>query len=168
MIVPLRSRGRDDRHDAAHRHRTARTRAEDREFAQLIGGRVALALENAGLFAERVETRLTTALDSLAEAVTIQDADGALDLRQRPPPRRARLRHAAGAAATPPQAHRRRLRVLQRGRPPLELDQLPGRAVLRGETPEPLVVRAIRRDTGEERWRVVKATPVDAAGSRST
>ena len=43
---------------------------------------------------------------------------------------------------------------------PLQLEHLPGRAVLRGETPEPLVVRGVRRDTGEERWRVIKARPV--------
>ena len=43
---------------------------------------------------------------------------------------------------------------------PLQLEHLPGRAVLRGETPDPLVVRGVRRDTGEERWRVIKARPV--------
>ena len=30
----------------------------------------------------------------------------------------------------------------------------------RASTPEPLLVRAVHRDTGEERWRVIKATPV--------
>jgi PAS domain S-box-containing protein len=43
---------------------------------------------------------------------------------------------------------------------PLRIDQLPGRQVLSGETPPPLLVRAINRTTGEERWRVVKATAV--------
>ncbi len=43
---------------------------------------------------------------------------------------------------------------------PLRLDQLPGRQVIEGGTPEPLLVRAVNRRTGEERWRMVKATAV--------
>ncbi len=48
---------------------------------------------------------------------------------------------------------------LENGRP-LTLDDLPGRHVLQGRTPEPLLIRSIRRDNGEERWRIVKAAPV--------
>src|SRR4051795_142210 len=40
------------------------------------------------------------------------------------------------------------------------MDRLPGRLVLQGQTPEPLLVRAVNKRTGEERWRIVKATAV--------
>ena len=43
---------------------------------------------------------------------------------------------------------------------PLRIDQLPGRQALAGENPEPLLVRARSKATGEERWRVTKATAV--------
>jgi Stage II sporulation protein E (SpoIIE)/GAF domain len=43
---------------------------------------------------------------------------------------------------------------------PLRIDETPGRRVLAGETPEPLLVRAVSRRTGEERWRVLKSTAV--------
>jgi serine phosphatase RsbU (regulator of sigma subunit) len=43
---------------------------------------------------------------------------------------------------------------------PLTLADLPGRRVLEGETPEPLLVRAINRETGEERFNLVKASAV--------
>jgi PAS domain S-box-containing protein len=161
LTVPLRSRGRDvGTLRLAAERRTYTT--EDREFAELLGGRVALALENAGLFArlERVETRLTTALDSLADAVTIQDGDGRLVYANRAAAAGLGFATPRELIATPPQDIVDAFESFTEAGVPLELDHLPGRAVLRGETPEPLVVRGVRRDTGEERWRVVKAAPV--------
>ena len=115
LVVPLRSRGRDiGTMRLTHAHRTYS--AADYEFAQLIGGRAALALENAQL-AQR-ETHLTTALDSLAEAVTIQDAGVGPDLRQRRGRRGARVRERRAAAGHAARGHHRRLRVLPRRRPP--------------------------------------------------
>jgi PAS domain S-box-containing protein len=156
ITVPLRSRGRDLgtlRLTAGHRT----YRAQDREFAQLLGGRIALALENAEL--ERVETRLTTALDSLADAVTIQAPDGRLIYAN--PAAAATFGFATPQALldTPPQEIVDGYESFVESGRPLVLEDLPGRAVLRGETPEPLVVRAIHKQTGEERWRVIKATP---------
>jgi serine phosphatase RsbU (regulator of sigma subunit) len=47
---------------------------------------------------------------------------------------------------------------------PLEPRQLPGRTVLDGKDPAPLVVRTRNNDTGEERWRVTKSTGVHGPG----
>jgi hypothetical protein len=49
---------------------------------------------------------------------------------------------------------------------PVSLDELPGSRMLRGEmAPEPMVVRNIVRETGEERWLLDRATPIlDARG----
>lgn len=48
---------------------------------------------------------------------------------------------------------------------PVAMDAIPSVRLLRGETPEPLLIRTINRVTGEERWNVLKASPlVDDAG----
>lgn len=157
MVVPLRARGREIgtmRLTAGHRSYTA----EDHEFAQLIGGRVALALENAGLFAEL--DRLVTALDSLAEAVTIQGRSGELMYANQAAATALGFRSPEALLAVPLQEIADAWESVTEDGIPVGLDRLPGARVLRGETPEPLVVRATRRDTGEEFWRVLKATPV--------
>jgi len=42
----------------------------------------------------------------------------------------------------------------------LELESMPGRRLFAGEHPEPLLVRNIVRATGEERWLMVRSSPV--------
>ena len=82
IVVPLRARGR--RLGALALLVTAcsqrRYGAEDLEFAKVLAGRAALALDNAGLFAEleTIEAQLTAVLSTLAEAVTVQHTGGAL------------------------------------------------------------------------------------------
>src|SRR4051794_4899727 len=82
LAVPLRARGRNlglltlvvtERSDR-------RYGSGDLEFAELLGGRAGLALDNAGLLSElsTAEAQLTAALGSLAEAVTVQALDGSL------------------------------------------------------------------------------------------
>ncbi|HWC26493.1 MAG TPA: GAF domain-containing protein, partial [Solirubrobacteraceae bacterium] len=82
IVVPLRARGRrlgtltlittanSDRRYGEH----------DLDFAKVLAGRAALALDNAGLFSEleTIEAQLTAALSTLAEAVTVQLAEGSL------------------------------------------------------------------------------------------
>ena len=157
LVVTLGSRGRDlGTMRLTHAARTYSV--ADFEFAGLIGGRAGLALENAQL--ARRETILMTALDSLAEAVTIQDAEAGLIYANDAAAAALGFESAAELLATKPQeivdAY---TSFLEDGRP-LTLDQLPGRRLLRGETPVPLIVRAIHRVTREERWRIVKATAV--------
>ena len=139
---------------------------DDFRFLAILAGRVSLALDNAGLFRElsSVEQRLDAVLASLADAVTVQDASG-------------RLVYANQAAAelldaaTPEELLRtpneelvaRFLTETEDGRP-LDVDRLPGRQALRGETVDPLLVRAVNRRTGEERWQMVKATAVGGDG----
>lgn len=158
MVVPLRARGRDIgtmRLTAEHRTYTE----ADRDFAQLIGGRAALALENAGLFAER--DRLVTALDSLAEAVTIQDATGELVYANQAAAASLGFDRPETLLAKPLSEIADNWHSTAEDGTPVALADLPGARVLRGETPEPLLVRAVRRDTGAEHWRVLKSTPVE-------
>jgi PAS domain S-box-containing protein len=153
--VPLRSRGRNVGTLAL----LAITRSYtdvDLQLARLIAGRVGLALDSAGLFAEleAVQLRLTTALDTLAEAVTIQDADGRLVY----------VNQAAAATFGSSESGQEiadGFESFNEDGTPLRMEDLPGRQALEGKAPRPLLVRSIDRRTGEERWRLVKATAVE-------
>ncbi len=167
LTVPLRSRGQTVGALTLMAARRIYTPA-DLEFAELLAGRVGLALDNAGMFAEleSLGARLTTALGTLAEAVTIQDERGRLVYAN--DAAAAALGFPSGAAlmAIPPREIVDSYESFHEDGSPLRLEELPGRLVLEGHAPEPLLVRAVDRRTGEERWRVVKATGVPAsAGS---
>jgi serine phosphatase RsbU (regulator of sigma subunit) len=44
---------------------------------------------------------------------------------------------------------------------PVALEELPGHRVMRGEAPEPLLTQSVSRTTGELRWFLTKATPLE-------
>ncbi len=144
---------------------------DDFRFLAILAGRVSLALDNAGLFRElsSVEQRLDAVLASLADAVTVQDASGRLVYANQAA---AELLDAADPEEllrTPNEELVARFQTETEDGGPLDVDRLPGRQALRGETVEPLLVRAVNRRTGEERWRMVKATGVggdDGEGPR--
>jgi PAS domain S-box-containing protein len=159
VTVPLRARGREIGALTVAGRRYDR---QARDFLAVLAGRVALALDNAGLSEElhTAEQRMQAILANLAEAVTVQDRSG-------------RLVYANEAAAdllgaasveelltTDPLHLVARFETFNEDGTPLRVDQLPGRHVLAGEEAEPLVVRTIDRESGMERWRVTKATPI--------
>jgi GAF domain-containing protein len=74
-----------------------RYRSEDLRFLRTLSGRLALALDNAGLFSdlESVERRMDAVLDRIPEAVTVHEASGALVYANEPA---ARLVGAASAS----------------------------------------------------------------------
>ena len=167
--VPLRSRG----HTVGTLSLLGITRAytpADLQLAQLLGGQIGLALDNAGLFAEleSLQARLTTALDTLAEAVTIQDDRGNLIYANEAAASVLDFASAEELLATPPREIADAYESFHEDGRPLRLEDLPGRAVLKGRTPAPLLIRAVHRGTREERWRMVKATsvPVRAGEAR--
>jgi PAS domain S-box-containing protein len=167
VIVPLIARGRGlgaiTMITADSRRRLGE---EEFGFLQIVAGRAALALDNAGLFSElsSVERRLDAILANLADAVTVQDESGRLVYANEAA---AELLGAASVdelvASSPGELVARFDSHMEDGRR-LEVSELPGRKVLRGEEAEPLLVRAIDRQSGEERWRVVKATAVPGVG----
>ena len=81
VVVPLRARGRvigalnTAYGPSRRRHTTA-----DLRFAEVLAGRVALALDNAGLTSELTvaEEQFGVVVHTLAEAVTMNDVDGRL------------------------------------------------------------------------------------------
>jgi GAF domain-containing protein len=169
MVVPLRSRGRvlGALTLSVTKASGRRYGPDDLAFAETMAGRVALALDNAGLFSDlqTLEAQTAAALGSLADAVTIQSPTGRLVYANEAAARMLGFPTASDLLATPPQRIIDEFESFGENGNPITLDDLPGRRALAGLTPRPTVVRAIHRTTGEERWRLVKATPVlDKAG----
>ena len=165
LRAAARPRAPARRADPARHRPLARARydREDLEFAKVLAGRAALALDNAGLFAEleTIEAQLTAVLSTLAEAVTVQHTERRARLRQRGGRADARLRIGAGAAQHAGRPDRQRLRLDEGGR-------LAGAARGSARAPaargrpqaRPLVVRAVDKRTGSVDWRVTKASGV--------
>jgi serine phosphatase RsbU (regulator of sigma subunit)/PAS domain-containing protein len=135
---------------------------EDLAFVEVLAGRVALALDNAGLFfqLQTIEAQLGAALSSLAEAVTIQRAEGALIYANEAAARMLEFDSPQALLAAPVADIIAAFDSYREDGSPLTIEDLPGRKVLAGEDAEPLVVRAVSRATGEERWRITKSTAV--------
>ena len=105
---------------------------------------------------------LAAALGSLAAAVTVQDGEGRLVYANQAAAELLGCASAEELLTTPPAELMQRFESFTEDGAPLDPDSLPGRRVLRGEDPDPMVVRAINRATGEERWQMVKASAVPA------
>jgi PAS domain S-box-containing protein len=163
-VVPLRARGR--RVGSLTLVTTASSGrhldAGDLEFAKVLAGRAALALDNAGLFSEleTIEAQLTAALSTLAEAVTVQHAEGALIYANDAAARMLGYDSPQALLATPVAQLFSAFETTHEDGSPLRPEELPGRRVLSGLEPTPLVVRSIDRASGEETWRVTKASGV--------
>jgi PAS domain S-box-containing protein len=135
---------------------------EDMELVGELARRAALAIDNARLFSElsRVEHRLQAVLVNLAEAITVVDERGqtvfanqaAADLLGAATPEEL-------TSAQPGTIMPRFLVTDEHGRE-LGLESMPRRRLFAGEQVEPLLVRNIVRATGEERWLVVRSSPV--------
>jgi PAS domain S-box-containing protein len=166
IIVPLRARGRrlGSLTLITTRRSGRRYDEEDLEFARVLSGRAALALDNAGLYSEleTIEAQLTVALSTLAEAVTVQRPDGTLLYANDAAAKMLGFDSPQALVATPVGEVVDRFHVTNEDGSPLRIEQLPGRRVLAGEEPEPLIVHAVDRETGEEAWRMTKASAVRA------
>jgi PAS domain S-box-containing protein len=135
---------------------------EDLDLARELARRAALAIDNARLFSQLrgVERRLEAVLVNLAEAITVTRRDGRMAFANQAA---ADLLGAASPSElieAPPGTIMRRFLVLDENGRELDLEYMPGRRLLRGEFPEPLLVRNIVRATGEERWLMVRSSPV--------
>jgi PAS domain S-box-containing protein len=164
IVMPLRAGGRSIGALTVTTTTTSgrRYRQEDLGFVRTLAGRVALALDNAGLTQElmSVEQQLQAVLASLGEAVTVQDRSGQLVYANQAAADLLGAATVSELLTTPTSELVARFHTFNEDGTPLRLEQLPGRHVLEGRTPDPLVVRAVSRATGEERWRLTKATPV--------
>jgi GAF domain-containing protein len=159
IVTPLRARGRDL---GALVIGDGRAGADDPEFLRVLAGRIALALDNAGLSQElvTVEQQLQAILENLGEAVTVQDRSGRLVFANSAAAGLLGAGSVEELLASDPRAIADRFTSTTEDGAPLDPALLPGRLVLAGREAEPLVLRVLDKQTGEERWRMTKATPV--------
>jgi PAS domain S-box-containing protein len=111
------------------------------------------------------EQRLAVVLDSLAEAVTIRGRDDHLIYANRAALARLGYDSAEELRAADPRALMGDYETTDEHGQPIAMDDLPSVQLLRGREPEPLLLRAVSREGGEEQWTLLKATAVrDEAG----
>src|SRR6202042_1535716 len=120
---------------------------DDLRYAEILSGRLALALDNATLSqtVTGLERRLEATLTNLGEAVLVRDADGQIVFAN---PAAARLL-SVGSGREGTGASRGALMALfdvfdEAGRS-LQLADLPSARAAHGEVPEPLLVRNVIR-----------------------
>jgi PAS domain S-box-containing protein len=107
-----------------------------------------------------VEQRLEAILANLAEAITVEDERGQTVFANRAAADLLGLATTGELMSAPPQAIKARFLICDEHGRELDLQDMPGRRLFAGERPEPLLVRNIVRATGEERWLVVRSSPI--------
>jgi PAS domain S-box-containing protein len=127
-----------------------------------LARRAALAIDNAQLYSDLrgLEQRLEAILIGLAEAVTVIDGDGRTVFANRAAVELLGASSVEELTRARPGSIMDRFVVLDEDGQPLSLDQMPGRRLLRGEQPTPLLVRNIVKATGRERWLIARASPI--------
>jgi PAS domain S-box-containing protein len=171
IIVPLRARGRilGAVGFALGGESTRRYEPADLTYAEDLARRAALALDNSRLFTERVraEEELRRSRDELdfilagvADGVTAQAPDGSLIYANDAAVETLGYDTLEELLASPTEEIMSRFDVFDENGEPFPTERFPGRIALSGENPEDAVVRFRVRATGEERWSVVKATPI--------
>ena len=163
IVAPLAGRGRV--FGALTTLRLADSDPYDEEDLLLVcelARRATLAIDNAQLFAEArsVEQRLEAVLRNLAEAITVVDDSGRTVFANQAALDFLGLESAEELDAAQPGQIMERFIVLDESGRELDLDAMPARRLFRGEEARPLLVRNIVRATGEERWMVVRASPI--------
>lgn len=142
---------------------------DERALADLLAERAAIALDNMQLYARasdvEVELRqsrdqLMAILDGVADGVTAQDASGKMVYANEAALELLGFPSVKAIQAVPIRYILSRFDIFDEDGEPLTPDRLPGRQALAGETPEPTLVKFRRRDTGDDRWAIIKATPI--------
>jgi PAS domain S-box-containing protein len=136
---------------------------EDLELAAELARRAALAIDNARLFARlrRVEHRLEAMLVNLAEAITVTDEHGRMAFANQAAADLLGVATPSDLTEADPAEVMGRFLVLDEHGRELNLEEMPSRKLLRGEAAEPLLVRNIIPETGEERWLMVRCSTVN-------
>jgi GAF domain-containing protein len=136
---------------------------EDVRFANVLGDRVALALDNAGLFSDlqSVERRMDTVMEVLDESVLIFGRSKRLVFANDAAARMLDFDTAQELVDAPEGAVRERFDLYDEAGAPLEPDDFSPFRALRGEPVKPQIVRAISREHGGEMWLRAKSRVVE-------
>lgn len=142
---------------------------EDARFVETLGGRVALALDNAGLFLDlqSIEQRMDSVMSVLDQAVVIHDSRGSLIFANAAALKMFNVEDPAtvlGADNVPVQD---RFDFYDENGDPFRLEESPLMAVLDGEKPDPQTIRIISRITGREAWLRAKTQGVSGPAGAS-
>jgi PAS domain S-box-containing protein len=136
--------------------------SRDLQLACELAARAAMAIDNARLFSQlrRVEQRLAAVLVNLAEAITVVDARGQTVFANQAAADLLGVSTPGELVGASPGTIMPRFLVLDEHGRELDLESMPGRRLFAGESSEPLLVRNIVRASGEERWLIVRSSPV--------
>jgi len=108
--------------------------------------------------------QLEIVLQSAADGITVMDVQGRLVFANDAAARLIGFASAEDLLAAPLAEVRARFEVTDERGEPLPADRWPGQSVLQGESLAEAVLRYRRRDTGEERWSLVRAAPIRGTG----
>ena len=112
------------------------------------------------------EQRLSVVVNALAEAVTIRGPDDHLIYANQAALDRLGFASLEDLRSADPRALMGPYETVGEDGREIRMEDLPSVRLLRGERPEPLLLRSVHRTTGEEQWALLKATAMrDAKGS---
>ncbi len=140
---------------------------EDRRFVTTVGSRAGLAIQNARLLTHlrAAQQRMEAIVGSLADAVTIREPSGNLVYANDAALTSMGLTSVQDMQDRGPLGLFNQFTVTDEGGERLRMEDLPSVKLLAGEKPEPLLLRFLHEASGEERWSLLKATPLyDAQG----
>jgi PAS domain S-box-containing protein len=135
---------------------------DDLEVVGELARHAALAIDNARLYSEvrNVEQQLEAILVNIAEAITLTDASHRIVFANRAAAELLGVDTPAELHGISTEAILERFLLLDEHGEELQAEHLPRSVVFDGGVAQRLVVRTIARDTGRERWLVVRSSPV--------
>jgi serine phosphatase RsbU (regulator of sigma subunit)/PAS domain-containing protein len=142
----------------------------DLEFGNVLAGRVALVLDNAGLTRELsvVERQLQSIMGGLASAVTVMDATGRIVYANDAAASLLKARNPEELYLAEPGELMDRFVVETEDGAPVRLDDLPALRALAGDrNAPPMLVRNVVKAIGEERWLHNRITPIADSDGRT-
>jgi PAS domain S-box-containing protein len=109
--------------------------------------------------------QLAAVLEGVADGITVQTSSGAVIYANDAAARYSGYPTAAALMAATSEETRAKFDIVDEAGEPIEVARLPGRRALLGEQAPEIILRFRVRETGEERWSIVQATPTfDAQG----
>ena len=141
----------------------------ERKLADTLAERAALALDNIQLYGRAADVeselrqsrdQLVAILDGVADGVTAQDASGKMIYANEAALELLGFPSVDAIQAVPIRYVLSRFDVFDEDGDPFPPERLPGRQALMGQKPDDALVRFRRRDTGDDRWAIIKATPI--------
>jgi PAS domain S-box-containing protein len=144
---------------------SAEVREPDDALAQtmgVIGSQIGQFMERkeAERELQRSRDQLGAILEAVAEGITVQAPDGTLIYANQEAARITGFPSGQAVVEAPRADVLDRFEVFDEQGHPLALENLPGRLALLGEDSDETVIRFRQRDTGEERWSLLRASPI--------